>query len=185
MLEKYNKKTIMLAHEGCKGCKTMKNTLNEEIERNFITVVDVEKAEGKELVSVLKDQVGLSYVPTLLSIEQIQGSRYKVCSVERGTCTEVVDKSLSTDNVECKTCNAAVGLGWGFSMAKELGMSNNEIQKLRNQAMNEEVDPDQILDNIINLAKSKGKKDYEESLVELKRMMKTPLSELKKEIKGK
>lgn len=92
MLEKYNKKTIMLSHDGCQGCKTMKNTLNDEIERNFLTVVDVAKGEGKELVSVLKDQMSLMYVPTLLSIENIKGNRYKVCIIESGVCIEIEER---------------------------------------------------------------------------------------------
>jgi hypothetical protein len=89
MLEKYDKKTVMLAHKGCWGCRRAQHVLKDEIDKNILTVLDVTEEDTQKLINKLKEKMSLYYVPTILRIEMTKPNTFKVCNVETGSCVEV------------------------------------------------------------------------------------------------
>lgn len=93
-------------------------------------------------------------------------------------------KKVSSKNVssqeneeECESCSSAVGVGMALSICNSLGYI--DCNELYDKVINEERDADTVVDILIE--RTEGKKEHKEehkTLIELKRMMHTPLKEL-------
>jgi len=77
MIEKYIGKILLIARDGCNGCRKAEEILRDKIDSGEVEVVKIDDPEGKRIAELLR----INYVPSFASVTK-RGDKIKICRLD-------------------------------------------------------------------------------------------------------
>lgn len=169
---------IILVGENCPPCEEVEETLKNSASTVKYTVVDVTSDKGREILAegdlkTVELPFAVRIKKTVKQYDIFVDKEEKVVLVK-----DEQDQVKPISEAECPECSEAIATAWTLISAQRMGMPKAKINDLRQKVVDGELEPDQVIDQVLDIAKNKKNDEEIEMLHEIRRLMKTPLSEL-------